>query len=412
MHSDREREISRLKTLAERSVDRRAFLRTGGAVAAVGALSPLLAACGSSDEGGSGSSTGATASGSVAGATLNYMGGDSLDLMRGTPALRAWIAENRVKVNATFVPDDSTSIAKLAAGGNQGTNAIQWIDQFVHAWTGADLIEELDMDQLPNASNMIPGWGGEALAAFNRGPNGKPLGIPQAWYVLGIAYDSKKMAKPDSYMEFLDPKYKGKIAMLDQAGAVLSIGVQALGFRMDTLTKSQLEEVKELMVKFVKQTRVLAKTDGDLYTLFGSGEIDAAVGCDPATVPSSAKAGNKNIKMNIGPKEGGVSFCTLLGIPKGAKDTAVAYAFINEFLTEDVASIFSSEYGGLTPVRGTPRHLPDWYTRAIDVSDLDKLFAEAPMQVFPPAKAESPDAVTASEFLNAWNEVKVKAGQS
>lgn len=383
-----------------------------------GGLSGALAACGSSDDdgGGGGGKTAAPAkadAGAKVGGPLNVLGGYAVETMAAIPAMKSFIDSNGLKIKVTTPPDDGDTIAKLAAGGTGDYNMVGWISQFRNGWTSADVLGAMDLEQIPNAKNLIANFGGDKNADAGKDPDGNTVGIPVGWNVLGIAYDGGVWSQGiNSYEELLDPKYKGKITMLDEPGAVMSIGCQSLGFDMSTITKDQLKQVQDLLTKFIKQTRTLSKGDADSFTLMAGGDVSVCLPGTALTVAQVAKRGKKTIRVNAFPKEGGVSWMDMYGIPKDPDNVQNTYAFLNEYLTLPVAKPFADAFGELSSVEGAQDSVPKWYKEAIPVDNLDKAFDGAPGTFFPPQKPEGDDKANFQEFIGAWQQAKVAAGRA
>ncbi|MDI3387823.1 extracellular solute-binding protein [Streptomyces sp. B-S-A8] len=382
------------------SIPRRGVLRAGGAALLAGGLAPAVAACGTGIRKGQ------------VGGQLDFMGSSVVNIIQDVPEFRTWLDRNDVYLRGNFPPDDGAKIAKLAAGGAHGTSLVMWIDQFRSGWLGADVLEPLDLGQIPNLRNLIPGFGGPDAMRARKDSDGNTVGIPFAWNVLGIAYDADSVPEPASYYDFLNPEWKGKFTMLDAAGAVMSIGCQMLRYDPATLSPRQLDEVSDLLARLVRQARSLAKTDGDSFTLLASGEVLASLPGTPESVVNTAARGKGSIRCNTNPKEGGISWSSMYGIPKGAGNPTTSHAFINQALTVPVGRAIARRYGAMPSVEGALSALPQWYTDSVPIDPLERTFATAPTTYFPAIEARTPAGVTYRTFMAAWQRAKQKAGRA
>lgn len=106
-----------------------------------------------------------------------------------------------------------------------------------------NLLNEIDLSKVPNFKEI-------ANVFKNKGfdPNNKHS-IPMYYGTLGILYN-KKMVDPKDLNEWdiiFNPKYKGKIYMLDSSRDTLGPGFWKLGYSSNSKDAKQLEEVKKLM---------------------------------------------------------------------------------------------------------------------------------------------------------------------
>ena len=81
-----------------------------------------------------------------------------------------------------------------------------------------DARSELDLDRLTQFGNTAPEFRGQAWDPQNR------YSIPYLWGVTGIASDARLVPKVDSWNALLDPRWKGKILMLDDAREAVAFG--------------------------------------------------------------------------------------------------------------------------------------------------------------------------------------------
>ncbi len=378
---------------------RRRLLAGGGALAASSAVNPLLSGCGGTAD---------KTSGGVGGA-INFMGGsDTTEMLHKTPSFEAWLRRNNVVIKPQFVADDTTALQKLAAGGAQGVNLINWINQFKTGWQSVDLFAPLDVARIPNYKNAIQDFGGPSFAGTQRDAHGDVVAIPAYWAVSGIVYDSAQMARPTSYADLLDPKYKNRVAMLDDPGATMIIGSMILGYDAAHLTKAQFQDVVKLMARFVRTCRALPQGGADLATLMSSGEVIACP-VDASFLPKMLAQGKQSFKATIALKEGGFSYGVLMSSLKHAKNMDTVYAFVNQFLTPEVGRAIAQNSTAIPGIAGATQWLPDWYKASVPVDDLPKLFHDNPSVNFPPTKPIDVDHVGLSEFLTGWQQAKVGA---
>ena len=158
--------------------------------------------------------------------------------------------------------------------------------------------------------------------------------IPYAYGFTGFGYNSEFVKeKVDSWQVLWDPKYKGKISMLDDMKYAFSIAYQILGKQLSIENAEYLDEALELLIK---QKPLLKKYESNLTKqLLLNKEVYFAV-----------TWGGEMFKLNrehpefkfVIPKEGGFIFIDNLSIPKNARNKEEAEIFLNYLLKPDISA--------------------------------------------------------------------------
>jgi spermidine/putrescine-binding protein len=124
----------------------------------------------------------------------------------------------------------------------------------------------LDQQALPNASFLEP-----HLQALPFDPE-RRYSIPYLWGSVGIGYDSAVIpTPPDSWAILWDPRYKGRISMLNDQREVFGAVLRSMGQSMNSTDPQVIEAAKERLL----QQKPLVKTyTSDHYDqLLASGEV-------------------------------------------------------------------------------------------------------------------------------------------
>ena len=213
-------------------------------------------------------------------------------------------------------------LAKLM-GGTQGYDLIVPSDYMVSIMAREGLLLELDKKALPNLSHMDSRFMGLYYDRPNR------YSVPYLWGVTGIGYDSDEVSPaPEGWSAFWDPKYKGRMSLLNDQREVFALGLQSLGLRADTrdpadLRKVQrrLKEQKSLVKTYVSESMEYLLLSGEVVLAhLWSGDINRASEEKPS------------LRFMV-PKEGGFIFQDNLCIPAGARNKAGALKLM-DFLME------------------------------------------------------------------------------
>ncbi len=326
-------------TLADLKLGRRSLLQALG-VAAVGISFGGLAACSKSG--------GGTAAGTGEEAKLNFY---NWDTYIGETTLADFKAASGIEVNMSLFATNDELFAKLRAG-NQGFDVIVPSNDFVERMTQSDLIVPLDHALIPNMKNIDPSF---IDVAYDPG---RKFSMPYTWLALGIGYrKSKVKARPDSWKVLFDSdEYKGRIALLSEAGDVFRLAGKYLGKSVNALTPEDIKVIEAMLIKQKPNIKAFHEDNGQDLLL--SGEVDLVLEYNGDIAQAMTEDPDLDFVL---PKEGGQLNSDTLCIPKGAPHPKNAHAFINNLLDAEVGKKISETILYPTPNAAAKALMPDSY---------------------------------------------------
>jgi spermidine/putrescine transport system substrate-binding protein len=218
--------------------------------------------------------------------------------------------------------------AKLRASANNGYDVIIPTSYFVDRMRKQDMLQRLDMQQIPNAKNLDPTF---LHAAYD--PE-FAYSVPHIWGLTGIFFNDrfhqeKQLRRWDSLW---DKKLHNQLMLIDDMREVFSMALLSLGF---SANDSYPEHIKAAFLKLKKLMRNVKVFSSDTLISIMIDE-DATVGMAWNGDAFKASLDNPHVKF-IYPKEGFVIWVDNFVIPKTAPHKDTAYAFINFLLRADVA---------------------------------------------------------------------------
>ena len=343
-----------LSRMADQATTRRRFLGMGGLALGGLALGPaVLAACGSSTSSSSTDTTSAGgATGGASGSTmvmLNwplYIEGDDPET---SPTIQGFTKETGIKVD--YKPDidgnDSFNTKyqeTLKSGDNIGVDLI-----VLTSWNAADyislgLVEPWDDSLFPNKKNVIP-----SDQNLDWDP-GRKYSIPWAIGQTALAYYPDKVGGEINDVNALfDPKYAGKVTILDEWRDSVGLTMLGMGYNPTTGTEAQMLEAVDKLGK-ARDAGQFKKVTGNSYTedlTLGDTWLAMAWSGDIANIAKE----NPGLKWVV-PNQGGMSFTDNALIPKGAKNSSGANQFMNYVYTPSVAGPLYESIQYVPPVQG------------------------------------------------------------
>ena len=241
--------------------------------------------------------------------------------------------------------------AKLEAGAT-GYDLIVPTNDMLERMIKADMLMPLDHSQIPNIKNVDPSF---IDVAYDPG---RKFSLPYTWLVLGIGYrKSKVKVKPDSWKILFDsPEYKGRIALLSEAGDMFRLHGKYLGKSVNGLTADDIKKIEAMMIRQKPNVKAFHEDNGQ--DLLMSGEVDLVLEYNGDIAQAMSEDDDLDF---IVPKEGSQLNSDTLCIPKGAPHPKNAHAFINYLLDAETGKKITEKILYPTPNAAAKALMPDSY---------------------------------------------------
>ena len=336
--------MDRIVPLKDIVANRRNLLKGFGAGALALSFGGALAGCGGKPE----PSAGATIAPTGEEPKLNFY---NWDTYIGETTLSDFKGASNIDVSMSMFANNDELFNKLRAG-NQGYDVIVPSNDFVERMVQADMIVPLDHSLIPNMKNIDPSF---ADVAYDPG---RKYSMPYTWLVLGIGYrKSKVKAVPDSWKLLFDSdEYKGRIALLDEAGDLFRLCGRYLGKSVNELTPADIETIVAALIKQKPNIKAFHQDNGQ--DLLVKGEVDLVLEYNGDIAQKMVEDDDLDFVV---PKEGSQLNSDSLCIPKGAPHPKNAHAFINYLLDAEVGKAITSTILYPTPNAAAKALMPDEY---------------------------------------------------
>ncbi len=300
----------------------------------------------------------------------------------GPELIESFEEQSGVKVVVDTFSSNEELLAKLQSGAT-GYDVVVPSDFMVAIMIGQGLLAELDIAKIPNAELIADNLQHLAFDPTHR------YSVPYLWGTVGIGYDSTVFpTPPDSWSVLWDPRYKGKISMLNDQREVFGATLRSMGQSLNARDPSVIEQAKDRLIR--QKPLVKIYTSDHYDQLLASGEVVLAHGWGGPV--ARAMQERPSIKFIV-PKEGGTVWSDCLVVLKTSSQKDLAMRFINYLLDSSVAAkaserlLFAAanqEARGLVParIRDNPAIYPpdalfprlEWMT---DVGDAIRVYDRA-----------------------------------
>ena len=217
--------------------------------------------------------------------------------------------------------------AKVKAGAT-GYDVVFPTTYMIQVMQAEGMLQSLDHAKLPNLPNIDP----DVLAKVIDQKMEHSVPYTFAYATLAIRKDKIKDAEP-SWGMFDRASLKGRMTMLDDMRESIGAALKFLGYSINTRDDAHLAAAQEVLIRW-KQN--LARYDNEGYKAgIDSSEFHLVHGYSGDLFQVQME--NPKVEIVI-PREGVTIGSDEMVIPKSAKQTALAHAFINFVLDPDIAA--------------------------------------------------------------------------
>lgn len=306
----------------------------------------------------------------------------------GPELLGQFEAESGARVLVDTFSSNEELLAKLQSGAT-GYDVAVPSDFMVSIMMHEGLLAELDPEKIPNARLLET-----HLERLPFDPQHR-YSIPYLWGTVGIGYDSNVVTTPPESWDVLwDPRYKGRISMLNDQREVFGAVLRAMGQSMNTSEGTLIEQAKQRLIR--QKPLVKAYTSEHYDQLLAAGDVVLAHGWGGPV--ARAMRERPSIKYVV-PREGGTIWADCLVVLDGSTKKDLAMRFINYLLDTDIAAKTSERLLFAASNRQAKERVPAW------VRDNPAVYP--PKDLLPRLEwmSDVGDAIRA--YDRAWTELKM-----
>ena len=245
-------------------------------------------------------------------------------------------AQYGIKVNYDTYSSNEEMLAKLQAGAS-GYDLVIPSDYTVTIMRKQDMLEPIDLTQIPNFANLDPRFTNKEYDPGNK------FTIPYQWGTTALVYDKSKVPfEPKSWADLWDPKFKGKLVVLDDEREVPGMALQVLGFNKNSTDPAQLDQAKQKLIAL--KPNILLFNSDDPETSLLTGETWAGLVYNGNAALAKQQATKPDDIQYICPTEGCGLWFDNLAVPKGAPHPDAAMAFLNFMLEPKESILITKEF--------------------------------------------------------------------
>lgn len=261
--------------------------------------------------------------------------------------LRKFESRYGAHVNVDLYESNEALLAKVQAG-NVAYDILCPSNYPIQILRKQNLLLPLDRSALPHIGNVDPRFLDQSYDPGNR------YSVPYFWGTAGIGYSRRRVGLVTSWAALWDPRFGGRILMLDDARETLGAALKWTGASLNTTDPGLLRKAQDLLRK--QKRLVRAYNSSNYEDVLLSGDVFLAQGWNGQF--ARAMEQDPDLEYVI-PKEGGSLFVDSLVIPARAPHPELAHAFIDFTLEAEIAAEICRTMRYSTPNRAAMALLPE-----------------------------------------------------
>lgn len=268
--------------------------------------------------------------------------------------VQAFEKRHKAKVQVSIVSSDESLWERISERDGADFDVFAVNTAELKRYVDAGLSVPLDLSNIPNTARQQPRF--RERPAIPNVVRGKHVhAVPYTYSEMGLIYDRQQVKQPPVSISALwDPTWKGRVLAFDTGGHNFSIAAQALGlpnpFRLDEAAYKQVVAHLIALRRNVLTFYSLPEESVELFRDHKAALLFANYGTQQVQQLRNAGA---DIGYAI-PKEGALAWLDCWTVTRGARDKALAEAWIDHMLDKAASQALVQRQGLANTVDAAP----------------------------------------------------------
>lgn len=249
------------------------------------------------------------------------------------------------RVEVTYVDSDEALWAKLQ--GNQAADfdlfAVNTAE--LQLYLQKNLVAEIDPSAIPNLGRQLPRFAqANKIPGIVRG--GKRYAVPYTYAEMGLIYDRNQISSPPTSINALwDPRYQGKVLLYNGAAHNFSLAALSLGSKTPfAIQPQQWGPLVDRLIALRRNALSFYAQLEDSITQFQSRKAALMFANYGSQQFKQLQTAGANVGYIV-PQEGALAWLDCWVITRGARDRALAHAWINYMLEDQPGQVLVTRQG-------------------------------------------------------------------
>ncbi len=218
------------------------------------------------------------------------------------------------------------------------------------------LVVPIDPSMVPNLARQLPRFRNrETIPGIEH--DGKVYAIPYTYAEMGLIYDRAQIsAAPDSIAALWDTRYRGKVLVFNDGTHNFSLAALALGMRTPFLIADRdWPALVDKLIDLRRNVLTFYAQPDESVELFKSRRASLMLANYGSQQLQLMKSAGIDAEYII-PKEGALAWLDVWAITRGARNSALAAAWINYLLEENPGEVLRTRQGLGDTTWPSPHH--------------------------------------------------------
>jgi len=247
-----------------------------------------------------------------------------------------------VNSNEAFLAKMKPLLANGESGGRSLMVVTDWMARKMHE---LGYLQEFEPAAIPNFEKNLA----DNLRAASYDP-GRDFAAPWQSGMTGLVVNTEKAPDVHTICDLFDPKYKGKVEMLNELRDTVPLVMKCEGVDVEHATEADWLKAIEKIKGAAESGQIRRFTGNDYTTDMSNGNAVAVIGWSGDAV--QLQADNPNIEFRM-PEEGCILWSDNMVIPVGAPNPTAAEAWINYVYDPVNQAQIEAFVNYVSPVEGT-----------------------------------------------------------
>ena len=309
------------------------------------------------------------------------------------PFLAEYVKAYNEKPLTQIFADEDEAFAKMKGGLKPDVMGPCYYE--FPRWQEAGLLQPIDTSKLKNWNKLSETL--RHMPGIDAG-NGKVWFVPHYWGNTSVTIRTDlapEYAQSQSWDILFDPKYKGRIAVLDGVDDTIPFIARMIGVDAYNMSDSDWEKVQAKLKLLMPQLRFVSSDDTALAQGLASGELVAAMSWR-TTFASLNREGKKVAYLE--PKGGMFTYVCGLVMHKDPADEAKALALIDSSISDEAARYTIEKIGDEPANEAALAKVPDKVFETLHLGrDVESFLKSGTFQLRLKNK---------EKILDAWTEMR------
>lgn len=276
-----------------------------------------------------------------------YNWGDYID----PELIEEFTKETGIQVDYQTFDSNESMYTKIKQGGTTYDIAVP-SEYMIDKMIDEDMLIELDHSKIEGLDNIGQEFLDQSFDPGNR------YSVPYFWGTLGIIYNKQMVdTAPKEWEDLWRPEYRNKIMLIDGAREGMGMGLQSLGYSLNSDHPDQLQEAADKLYQLTPNVKAIVADEIKGYMI----QEEAAIAVSFSGEASEMLDGNENLAYVVPSKGSNLWFDNIV-IPKTAKNLDAAHRFIS-FMLRPENALRNAEYVGYSTPNDVAKEMLDSETR-------------------------------------------------